>query len=177
MEARTIAIIETDRLLIREYVPEDLVQLYAILSDPATMSFWPAPFTLEQVDDWIELNLDRYELHGFGRWAIILKDMQWLIGDCGIVRTEIDGQEENDLGYIIHMPFWNEGYATEAAIACRDYAFDELGMDRLCANMPTTHITSRRIAEKLGMTLEKEFFNPRNRNLATCLYSVAKETV
>lgn len=161
-------------MIIREYVPEDLVQLHMILSDPMTMSFWPAPFTLEQAGDWIEDNLYNYDEQGFGRWAIVSKETRMIIGDCGINQIEIDGQIENDLGYIIHKYLWNEGYASEAAEACKNYAFDVLGLNRLCANMPTNHILSQRVAEKIGMTLEKEFPNERNRGIITRLYAIEK---
>jgi len=167
-----IPIIETERLIIREYVPEDLVQLHMILSDPMTMSFWPAPFTLEQAGDWIEDNLYNYEEQGFGRWAIVSKETRMIIGDCGINCIELDGQIEYDLGYIIHKLFWNEGYATEATEACIKYAFEELGLHRLCANMPTEHLISKRVAEKIGMKLIKEFRNERNRGIMTYLYAI-----
>jgi [ribosomal protein S5]-alanine N-acetyltransferase len=170
----TIPIIETERLIIREYVPEDLVQLHMILSDPMTMSFWPAPFTLEQVGDWIEDNLYNYEEQGFGRWAIVSKQTRMIIGDCGINCIELDGQMEYDLGYIIHKLFWNEGYAAEAAEACKKYAFEELGLHRLCANMPKDHIISKRVAEKIGMELVKEFPNERNRGIMTYLYAIER---
>jgi len=165
---------ETERLLIREYTSDDFAALHLILADPATMAFWPAPFTMEQVDDWIYNNLDRYEELGFGRWALILKETGDLIGDCGFMRSELDGVMENDLGYIIYEPFWHQGYAFEAAQACLRYGFDTLGLTRICANMPTNHAGSERVAQKLGMRKEKEYRNRRNRNFPTLLYAVEK---
>lgn len=65
------------------------------------MSFWPTPFTIYQTENWIKTNTQRYKEYGFGRWGLYLKDNNELIGDCGIMITEIDKKLENDLGYII----------------------------------------------------------------------------
>jgi RimJ/RimL family protein N-acetyltransferase len=167
--------IETRRLILRHFEPDDEADLHRILSDPTTMSFWPAPFSREASRDWLNRNIARYSEHGLGRLAVILKETNELIGDCGIVQSEIDGQPENDLGYIIFHAFWNRGYAAEAAEACKTYGFDRLKLHRICANMPVDHLASRRIAEKIGMRLEKEFPNRRNRNILTCLYAVESD--
>lgn len=79
---------------------------------------------------------------------------------------------EHDLGYIVHHPHWSNGYATEAAEACKRYALETLGLRRLVANMPVEHTASARVAEKIGMTLEKTFDNPKNRGIETRLYSL-----
>ncbi|MCJ7688411.1 MAG: GNAT family N-acetyltransferase [Clostridiaceae bacterium] len=165
-------VIETKRLIIKEYSYDDISKLNIILSNPKTMSFWPTPFTLQQTENWINTNIRRYVELGYGRWAIILKETGELIGDCGIMLSEIDGTQENDLGYIIHYPFWQNGFAFEAADACKEYAFTNLGIKKLCANMAFDHIASRRVAEKIGMEKEKEFCNNRNRNILTYLYSI-----
>lgn len=167
-------IIETKRLIIKEYSYEYISKLNIILSNSKTMSFWPAPFTLQQTENWINNNIARYKELGFGRWAVILKETGELIGDCGIMVTELDGKEENDLGYILHYPYWHQGLAFEAADACKEYAFNNLGIKRLCANMAFDHIASRKVAEKIEMKKEKEFYNNRNRNILTYLYSISR---
>lgn len=163
--------IETQRLTLRPLERGDLDDMYRIQSDPVTMAFWPAPFSLDASRAWIERSIESFRVNGFGRYALIVKDSGALIGDCGILRSPIDGTPENDLGYIIFHTFWNQGYATEAAAACKRYAFETLQLDRVCANMPVDHMASRRIAEKIGMSLEREFHNTRNRNILTCLYA------
>jgi ribosomal-protein-alanine N-acetyltransferase len=164
--------IETNRLIIKEYTYEDISKLHIILSNTKTMSFWPSPFTLAQTEIWINNNIKRYSQLGFGRWAIILKETGELIGDCGIMLSELDGTQEHDLGYIIHHPYWNKGLAFEAANACRNYAFNSLGIERLCANMAFDHTASIAVAQKIGMWKEKEFYNSRNRNILTYLYLI-----
>lgn len=167
-----MSVLETNRLILREYSFDDSKELFAILSDSRTMSFWPAPSSRFQAEEWLQRNLTRYREWGFGRWGIVLKETNRLIGDCGIVIAEIDGQLEHDLGYILHHPYWQQGLAYEAAQACKDYAFRELKMTRLCANMPYNHEGSRKIAEKIGMMKEREFNNPKNRNILTYLYAI-----
>lgn len=164
--------IETERLLIRPYQPDDLRQLIPILTDPVTMGFWPKPFTPAEVEEWIAKNIRRYEDDGVGRYPLFLKGSEQLIGDCGVVKTEIDGEPANDLGYIIYHPFWGRGFASEAALAVKSYAFTVLGLPSLHANMPIDHHASKHVAEKLGMRLVREFFNSRNRNIRTYLYKV-----
>ena len=171
-----MTLIETPRLRLRPFTRTDLDILHGLLSDPATMRFWPAPFTREQTAQWLERNIARFMADGLGRMALIRRDTGTLIGDCGTVRAEIDGAWENDLGYIVHADHWGQGYATEAATALRDYGFGPLGLTRLCANMAADHLASRRVAEKIGMTLEREFDNPRNRDFRTCLYALARDT-
>ena len=165
-------LLETDNLIIRPYQSDDLDRLSAILSDPITMRFWPSPLTLEAARAWIERSIQSYLLHGFGRYALVQTATGELIGDCGILKSTVAGQAVNDLGYIVHHPYWGRGYATEAARAVKDYAFDTLGLDALHANMPWNHDASRRVAEKIGMRRILEFDNERNRNIRTLLYTI-----
>ncbi|MGD8189604.1 GNAT family N-acetyltransferase [Brevibacillus ginsengisoli] len=165
-------IIETNRLIFRRYTEDDIDSLFRILSDPITMGFWPSPFSYELVSSWIKRNLSNYQELGFGRWAVILKESGELIGDCGITRSDLNGTMENDLGYIIDHNYWNRGYAFEAANACKNYAFEQLKLERLCANMPINHSRSKNVALKIGMNLEKVFINHRNRDIQTYLLSI-----
>lgn len=167
-------ILQSKRLVIRPYTPEDVQKLYVILSDQETMAFWPKPFTLPQVEDWVQKRgMDKYG-DGIGRCGVFLKETGELIGDAGIVNQLLDSKPEYDLGYIIHAKYWGYGYGGKAAAEIMRYGFEELRLPRLCANMPVDHISSRKVAEKLGMQLEKEFINTRNRDVLTCLYSKNK---
>ncbi len=164
-------IIETTRLILREWEHEDLEELYKILADHETMSFWPEPFTRKGVQDWIESSQQRFKKYGFGRMAIIHKASKRIIGDCGFKRVIIDGNEENDLGYIVFKDFWGQGLGSEATKAAFEYGIHQLGLKRIVANMEDTHLISRSVAEKIGMKLEKTFINSRNRNKMTLLLS------
>lgn len=163
--------LETNRLRIREYQKEDLTHLHRILSDQETMSFWPSPFDFGQSKEWlVHRGLELYP-SGFGRFAVELKDSGELIGDAGLLRIEMNGDIENDLGYIVHSNYWGHGFGYEAAYALMRYGFETLRLTRICANMPANHVASRNVALKLGMVLEKQFLNPRNRDILTYLYA------
>lgn len=164
-------VVETPRLYLRKIESSDFDLLQRILCDAKTMEFWPAPFTLEQVQGWISNAQKDYKELGRGRMLAIEKESGECIGDCGFKRYEILGKMEDDLGYIIHHPFWRQGYAFEAASACLDYARDVLKLNRVVANMEVRHLRSQKVAEKIGMKKELEFANPRNRNLSTLLYA------
>jgi [ribosomal protein S5]-alanine N-acetyltransferase len=166
-------VIETERLFIRKFTPADLQEFSEILADPKTMSFWPQPYSFDGARAWIERNLQSYAESGFGRYVVVLRQTGEIIGDCGIVKMSLSGQEVYDFGYIIHHPYWRKGYAEEAAIAVRDYAFEQIKLPMLHANMPWNHHGSIRVAEKLGMKKIGEFINERNRNIRTMLYAVA----
>jgi RimJ/RimL family protein N-acetyltransferase len=90
-------------------------------------------------------------------WAVILKEEDIFIGQCGISPVHIDGKVLPEIGYHINKKYWCKGYATEAAKACMDYGFIKLGIDELFIHTWTINIPSRRIAEKIGMQEIKEF--------------------
>jgi ribosomal-protein-alanine N-acetyltransferase len=169
-------LIETDNLIIRDIAIEDVANLFPILSSARTMVFWPVPFTIDGVNAWVRRSLDSYAEHGFGRYALLLKESGELVGDCGIIRMNVAGDDVNDLGYILHHEHWGKGFATEVASAIKEYAFDTLRLDSLHANMPHDHHASRRVAEKIGMKKIREFDNVRNRDIRTLLYGVERES-
>jgi RimJ/RimL family protein N-acetyltransferase len=148
-------LIETDRLSLREYVPEDLEDLLAILGDPETMRFYPAPYSRQRTIEWVNQNIERYRVDGFGLWAMILRETGGFVGSCGPVRRTIDGRDEVELGWHVQRSRWGQGLAPEAAAACRDHAFAVLGQDRLISLVRPVNVQSRRVAEKIGMTVDK----------------------
>jgi RimJ/RimL family protein N-acetyltransferase len=153
-EAATI--LETPRLILREFCPEDIDALAAVLSDTETMRFYPAPLDRAGVAEWIERNRRRYQADGFGLWAMLLKSSGQLVGDCGLTRQIVDGIQEVEIGYHVRRDLWGQGLAPEAAQACRDYAFATLETERLISLIRPENQPSRRVAEKNGMTVCKE---------------------
>ena len=85
-------IIETSRLILREYTLDDFDELYKMLSDPITMKHYLKPYDEEGARRWISWSLDNYKKYGFGLWAIELKETGQFIGDCGITIQNIDGE-------------------------------------------------------------------------------------
>ncbi|KAB8138149.1 GNAT family N-acetyltransferase [Gracilibacillus oryzae] len=150
-------IIETDRLYLRELVLEDALRLASVLSDPESMQYYPAPFTFWKVESWIKWNIENYEKYNHGLWAVILKEQDILIGDCGITMQEIDGEIVPEIGFHIIKDYWNKGYATEAAMACQNYAFDVLQYPVVYSYTTVKNVPSQKVAEKIGMRKVKEF--------------------
>lgn len=155
-------LLQTDRLLLREYTPDDFASLYEILSDPYTMRHYPKPFDEARVKNWIQWNLDNYAVFGFGLWAVILKESGSLIGDCGITMQTINGKIRPEIGYHIHKDHQRRGYATEAAAKCIDYAFENTPFGVLFSYMKHTNVASYTVALKNGMHLVEEYADPVN---------------
>src|SRR6266568_301245 len=162
-------VIETERLVLRELAPGDLDQLAAILGDPETMRFYPAPYERDRVVEWIEGNQRRYREDGFGLWGLDLKETGELVGDCGLTIQEVEGAPFMEVGYHVKNARWRQGLATEAALACRDHAFDVVGTDRLIALIRPENEPSRGVARNLGM---REWRTTVRAGLAHIVYSM-----
>jgi len=167
-------ILATPRLHLRELAPGDADALALVLSDPEAMRHYPAPYDRAGVDQWIERNRQRYRDDGVGLWAMELKKTQELIGDCGIILQQVEGESLYEIGYHLRRDFWGQGLATEAAIACRDWAFVHLKADRLISLIRPENLPSRRVAERNGMTIWKEV---NWRGLQHFVYSIASRAV
>jgi RimJ/RimL family protein N-acetyltransferase len=151
-------IIETERSRLREITREDFDDLYEIWSDPEAMRLFPRTLDPGGMLEWIERNLHRYQTHGHGLWAVILPAEGKLIGDCGLVIQDVAGVEELEVGYHFNPKYWGRGYATEAARACMEYAFDHLGRRRVISMIRPENLASRRVAERNGLRIEREIF-------------------
>jgi RimJ/RimL family protein N-acetyltransferase len=162
-------ILETDRLLLREFVPADIDALMAVISDPETMRFYPGPLDRVGVGSWIDRNRRRYRDDGHGLWAMVFKSSGEVIGDCGLTRQTVDGVGEIEIGYHLRRDLWGRGLAPEAAGACRDYGFARLGAERLISLIRPKNFPSRRVAEKVGLALWKEVMW---RDLPHCVYVI-----
>ena len=154
--------IETKRLILREYTPDDFAALYEILSDPETMAHYPAPFDEARTRRWIDWNLENYAQYGFGLWAVALKETGEFIGDCGLTLQNIDGEMLPEIGYHIHRKYWRRGFAKEAARAVRDWAFLHTAYDALYSYMKYSNEGSWRTAMANGMKKVKEYPDPKN---------------
>lgn len=154
--------IETERLLLREYTMDDFEALYEILSDSDTMQHYPAPFDENRTKKWITWNLDNYEKHGFGLWAVVLKETGEFIGDCGITIQNIDGEMLPEIGYHIHKKHWRRGFAKEAARSVRDWVFQNTRYDTVYSYMKYTNVGSFSTAIAIGMKKVKEYSDPKN---------------
>jgi RimJ/RimL family protein N-acetyltransferase len=151
-------ILKTARLTLRQMTPADLEALSTILGDPVAMRYYPAPFTREGVEAWIQWNLKNYADHGYGLWAAVLKTSGDCIGDCGLTWQQVGYSAERQLevGWHIRRDLWNQGLATEAGIGSRDYARDHLRRSHLISIIDPNNLASQAVARKLGMEVERE---------------------
>ena len=156
-------ILETERLFLREMTMDDFDALYAVLSDAEIMQHYPYTFDEERVRSWIERNMDRYKNDGFGLWAVCLKDTGEMIGDCGLTLQNIDGQMLPEIGYHIRKDQQRKGYAKEAAVAVRDWAFQNTEYPALYSYCKYTNVGSFKTAESIGMHFEKEYEDEANK--------------
>lgn len=145
-----MTVLETKRPLLPELALHDSDSLHSVLSDPVAMQYYPKPFDRDMTKGWIEWSLRNYADHGFGLWAVIHRGHERLIGDCGLTIQQIDGVGELEIGYHILRSYWGQGLATEAAIACRDHAFDNLGRQRVVSWMRVDHLPSRGSQKRSG---------------------------
>jgi ribosomal-protein-alanine N-acetyltransferase len=144
--------LETPRLCLRLMQTSDLDDLLKIFGDPEVMaSFGGATFHREQMERWVQRNLEHQDLHGCGLFSVILRSSGLLIGDCGLEHMELDGEPATELGYDFRSDYWNQGFATEAATAVRDYALHALHLPGLISLIRIGNAASRRVSEKIGM--------------------------
>ena len=165
-------ILETSRLILREFAADDADALALVLSDAETMRFYPAPFDRAGVEQWIARNQRRYAEIGHGLWAMILKESGKLVGDCGLSVQNVEGADEVEIGYHVRRDLWGQGLATEAARACRDYGFSHLPVERIVSLIRPENLASRRVAEKNGMVVWKEVMW---HDLAHLVYAVHRQ--
>ena len=151
-------ILETERLLLREFTMDDFDALLAILGDAETMLYYPQAYSPAMVEAALQRQFTSYANNDYGLWAMVLKSEQKLIGDCGLLRQQVDGVWELEVGYHVNRKYWGQGFAPEAAKACFEYAFHTLGRQRMISMIRPENLPSRRVAEKNGLRIEKEVF-------------------
>jgi ribosomal-protein-alanine N-acetyltransferase len=150
--------LETPRLYIRKLILNDAQALLPIFGDKDVMHFSRAGvMTLDRIKESLtNFYLKSYTVNGFGMYALIQKSDNQLIGICGFFTEEIDGQQHIELAYRLAKKYWGLGFATEAAIALKQYAFEILSIHELISIIAPANIASIRVAEKVGMSLWKE---------------------
>ena len=150
-------VIETERLALRELTLDDVDAMFAIVGDAETMKYYPRPFSREDTVDWVNRNLERYRRDGFSLYAVTLKTNDSdVIGDCGLMRQEVEGDSLIEVGYHFRRDCWGKGYATEAARGCMAYAFAHLGAAKVVSLIRAENVPSCRVAERNGMTVERQ---------------------
>lgn len=154
-----IPTITTPRLLLRPFTLADLHPLFDILQEPDIFKYFPRPVSppLEKVERIINEQLVQYEQYGFGQWAVELLGKPGLIGWCGL--NHLPETDEDEVAYLLSRSVHGQGYATEGAHASLEFGFGKAGLRRIIALVHPENVPSRRVAEKLGMTLlDRKFY-------------------
>ena len=144
-------ILETERLYLRKIGPDDFEDLCKILGDEETMYAYEGAFSHEEAREWLDRQMARYEKWGFGLWAVILKENGEMIGQCGLSMQPWKEGELLEIGYLFQRAFWHQGFAIEAARACKDYAFEVLDAKEVCSIIRDTNTASKKVAIRNGM--------------------------
>lgn len=151
-------VIETERLILREYDPEkDFAPLYAIFTNEQAMTYYSGLKSEAETRDWIEWNRTSYAERGYGLWAVVLKESGTFIGHCGLIlQRDVLDQDEVEIGYAIHPDYWGKGFATEAALASKKFAFEKLNLNRVISLINPDNKPSIAVALKNGMAYENK---------------------
>ena len=166
-------ILETERLILRRQVITDLDALWALYCDPDITRYIPdAPRTYAEARQELEWHMNGHPRYPqLGLWATVFKATGKFIGRCGLLPWTIEGRQEVEVAYTLAQEYWGQGLATEAAIGILRYGFEQLHLERLiCLIDPANH-ASRRVAEKIGMTLEIELDGIDGDGIPTLIYS------
>ena len=151
--------IETDRLQLRLFTPDDLDEVARIFSDPLVLKYLATgnAATREESRKALLSIIRHWKRYGYGRWAVIHRATQKLIGYGGL--RNFDGTPE--LVYLLARAYWNKGLATEIARACLEYGFMRRKFERIIALTRPDNLASRRVLEKVGLSYERaaHFFN------------------
>ena len=152
-------IVETERLILREWTLDDAEDFHRIYTDAETMRFQgalPENYSVEVERYYLGRHIERYYADfGFGLWAVILRENNRLIGRCGLIRQPLEEGEEIEVSYLIERAFWNRGFASEAAGAALKLGFERYNFQRIVAFIHPRNTASARVAEKIGMRFER----------------------
>ena len=157
-------VLETDRLWLREMGKPDYPSLCGILQDEEAMYAYEGAFSDAEAQDWLDKQMRNYKELGFGLWAVMLKGAAALsegadgmIGQCGLTMQDYRGRQVLEVGYLFQKAFWGSGFATEAAAACRDFAFEKLDAAEVFSIIRDTNTASQSVARRIGMTVADKF--------------------
>lgn len=168
--------IETERLILREMNHDDYSSLCKMLQNPRVMVAYEHAFSEEEVQAWLEKQITRYHEDGFGLWAVILKENNEMIGQCGLTLQFIESEQVREIGYLFQEEYWHQGYAIEAAMAVKRYGFDVLNCNEIYSIIRDTNHASIKVAQRNGMKKRKSFVKHYyGMDMLHDVYSIKKE--
>jgi ribosomal-protein-alanine N-acetyltransferase len=144
----------TPRLILRPWNDEDLPAFAALNADPRVNEFLPGPLTTAQSDDLAARIGDHFDRHGFGLWAVEVTGVAPFIGFIGLAVPKFKSHFTPcvEIGWRLSAEHWGRGYASEGALAARDFGFATLALDEIVSFTVPMNFRSRRVMERIGMT-------------------------
>lgn len=166
-----VTVLETERLRLRQFEESDLDFLAQMLGDADVMRHYPRRLDREAAHQWLVRQRQRYRDDGLGLWLVERREDATPVGQVGILLQDVETPRVPEIGYMLHKDFWRLGYASEAAIACRNHAFGSLGFSRVISLIRPANKPSQAVAAKLGMTPQRRV---TWRDIEHIVYSVAR---
>lgn len=156
---------------------DDLDELFALYRDPEIRRYFPeGVLNFEETKEELEWHMNGHPRHPeLGLWATIHKETGKFIGRCGLLPWQIDEKLEVEIAYLLDKSFWHQGLATETAEGILTYGFEQLNLSRLICLIDPENIASQRVAERIGMTLERKVDGIAGDNFPTLIYSINRK--
>lgn len=168
-------ILETERLYLREMNQSDYEALSKMLQDEDVMYAYNGAFSDDETQEWLNRQISRYHEYGIGLWAVILKETGEMIGQCGLTIQNWKNREVLEIGYLFQKAYWHKGYATEAAKACKEYAFTKMNADEVFSIIRDINTASQKVALRNGMmAIDTWVKHYRNVDMPHDLYCVKR---
>ncbi len=152
----SIPTIKTARLTLRPFTKQDSKPLYQILGVPVVLEYFPSsdPLDLERVQKLVERQINHWEDHNYGWWAVELDGAGELIGWSGL--QYLPETDEIEIGYLLSKPYWGKRLATESAIAGLDYGFNSLGFEKIIGIVHPENVASQKVLKKIGLRFQEQ---------------------
>jgi RimJ/RimL family protein N-acetyltransferase len=164
-------ILGTPRVILREMTPEDIDFIAEMMAHPEVNFFYERRFTREESEIWLERQIERYRRDGTGLWLVLNRTTGDPIGQVGLAMQDVEGSRLPEIGWLLHRPYWGQGYATEAGAAVRDSALNDWGHSRLISLIRPVNLASQRVARRLGMTDRRRV---QFHGFEHCVFEIAK---
>ena len=152
--------IETTRLILRPFSLDDAEPLFQILGTQGILQYFPSsdPPDRERVQRMVQRQIEHWQKHGYGWWAVEPLHDSRLIGWSGL--QYLPETDEIEIGYLLSKQYWGRGLATESATAGIEFGFNQLGVREIIGIVHPDNFASQRVLEKIGLNyLERaEYF-------------------
>lgn len=157
--------IKTDRLLLRSWKDDDILPFYEMGQDPRVMEYFPSLWTMDMIKDFISRMTIQLVDNDYTLWSVEERSSQQFIGFVGLNKTnwETPFTPNIEIGWRLAFSFWGKGYASEAAKAVLNYAFNELTLAEVVSFTVVDNWRSRKVMERIGMSRDSkdDFLHPK----------------